>query len=289
MTAMLTQIDPAAGMTATEVGVLAALCVAAVGLVLLGRRLVKPVCVTSGAVLGLAASWVTVGLLPVLEPYWIPVLMAGALAGGLLAAAIFRLWVALASAALLALLVPAAVLAGRARRCRSRRAGSRGIAAARSRSRRGRRVGGFGRLTREDVESRVSEELEELGTAAEELRVAMIESLRGLAQRQQEAVAAWWEELGEPGRRNVVVGAAVGGLLGLLLGVTAPYTAASLLSSLSGGLLLVFAGRTLAIGLGGEAVSGYVPEQPRALAATVGLITVVGVIVQWTLRPKKDD
>lgn len=288
MTAMLTQIDPAAGMTATEVGVLAALCVAAVGLVLLGRRLVKPVCVTSGAVLGLAASWVTVGLLPVLEPYWIPVLMAGALAGGLLAAAIFRLWVALASAALLALLVPAAVLGWQGTPLPIEAGGVEGDRGGAVEESAG-SMPEVSSLTREDVESRVSEELEELGTAAEELRVAMIESLRGLAQRQQEAVAAWWEELGEPGRRNVVVGAAVGGLLGLLLGVTAPYTAASLLSSLSGGLLLVFAGRTLAIGLGGEAVSGYVPEQPRALAATVGLITVVGVIVQWTLRPKKDD
>lgn len=291
MTAMLLQSDPATGMTHVELGVLGGLCLLGLALVLLGRRLVKPACVVSGAVLGLGAAWIAAGVWPVLATYWIPLLLTGAVAGGLLSAALFRFWVAFAAAAFLALVVPLATLAWQGAPLPIQNGATHATA---NESDDGEAEAGeldnrASALINEETRRRVEERVGEVGQAAGEFGVAVLESLRELATRQRAAVEAWWSELGEPGRRNVLVGAAVGGVLGLLLGVAVPYTASSVLSSLAGSLLLVFAGRTLAWGLGGEAVSGYVPTEPRTLAAAVGLITVVGIIVQWTLRPKKDD
>ncbi|MFW6336735.1 MAG: LPXTG cell wall anchor domain-containing protein [Phycisphaeraceae bacterium] len=296
MTAMLLQSDPATGMTHVELGVLGGLCLVGLALVLLGRRLVKPACVVSGAVLGLGAAWIAAGVWPTLATYWIPLLLTGAVAGGLLAGALFRFWVAFAAAAFLALVVPLATLAWQGAPLPMQNGAANGAANGAGDDAAGDDAAEAGELDNrasalidEETRRRVEERVDEVGEAAGEFGVAVLESLRELAARQRDAVEAWWKELGEQGRRNVLVGAGVGGVLGLLLGVAVPYTASSVLSSLAGSLLLVFAGRTLAWGLGGEAVSGYVPTEPRTLAAAVGLITVVGIIVQWTLRPKKDD
>lgn len=288
MTAILLRSDPATGMTHVELGILGGLCLVGLALVLLGRRLVKPACVVSGAVLGLGAAWVATGVWPVLATYWIPLLLTGAVAGGLLSAALFRFWVAIAAAAFLALVVPLATLAwqGAPLPIHDEAAAEPGDEVSAEADDLGERGSALiDGETRRQLEERVGR----VGEAAGEFGVAVLESLRELTTRQRDAVEAWWKELGEQGRRNVLVGAGIGGVLGLLLGVALPYTASSVLSALAGSLLLVFAGRTLAWGLGGEAVSGYVPTEPRTLAAAVGLITVVGVIVQWTLRAKKDD
>lgn len=289
MIAILLQNDPATGMTTAELGVLGGLCVVGLALVLLGRRLVKPVGAASGAVLGVGAAWVAAGVWPVLQTYWIPLLLAGALAGGLLAGALFRFWVAFAAAAFLALVVPLGTLAWQGAplpiETEAATTGDASSDDAEGDSLNERASA----LVNEEARRRVEEQAQRVGEAAGEVGAAVLESLKELAQEQRAAVEAWWAERGEAGRRNVLVGAGVGGLLGLLLGVALPYTASSVLSSLAGSLLLVFAGRTLALGLGGEAVSGYVPTETRTLAAAVGLITAVGIIVQWTLRPKKDD
>ena len=300
MIAIVLQSDPATGMTHVELGVLGGLCVVGLALTLLGRRLVKPACVVSGGVLGLGAAWIAAGVWPVLATYWIPLLLAGALAGGLLAAALFRFWVAFASAAFLALVVPLATLAwhGAPLPIHDEAATEEATEAATDEAAEldeedaaaaGALEGRPAALVDEETRRRVEKEVGRVSEAAGEFGVAVLESLSELASRQRDAAEAWWSQLGEEGRRNVLVGAGIGGLLGLLLGVAVPYTASSVLSALAGGLLLVFAGRTLAWGLGGDAVSSYVPTEPRTLTAAVGLITAVGIAVQWSLRPKKDD
>ena len=294
MTLMQNGAD-AASASAGELGVLAALVTAGVMLLLLGRRLVKTACVASGVVLGLSAAWLGAQMLAELQSYLWVALAAGALAGGLLAAALFRFWVAAASGVVLALVVPAATLAWQGSDFPVG-AGGDGVEAGELAEGEGDERGGGGLpvdslagIDTERVEEKAREAVEQAKAAAGELGDSVLESVKDVLGRQRNEAEAWWSDLGERGRRSVAVGAGVGGVLGVLLGIAAPYTASSLLSAMAGALLVVFAGRTLAVALGGESVAGLAPDGPRGLVLLVGLITVAGIAVQWMLRPRKDD
>lgn len=293
----------ATGLTLPEVGLLVALLVAGVALLMLGRRLVKSVCVASGVVLGIAGACLAVSVWAELEPYQLPAVGAGALIGGVVSALLFRVWVAAAGAVILALTVPLASLAWQGSPLPVRGGGETGETQGAADEASADAGADASPLTtnltdgididREEVQRRVEEGVREgvdqARRAAGEVGSEIMDSIEGLFTRHRDTAEAWWDDLGPGGRRNVLIGAAIGAGLGLLLGVSLPYTAASLLSALAGALLVVFAGRTLAMALGGDTVQGWVPQGPRPVVLAVGLITLGGVVVQWMLRPRKSD
>ncbi|MFW5682141.1 MAG: LPXTG cell wall anchor domain-containing protein [Phycisphaeraceae bacterium] len=206
MTAMLLQSDPATGMTHVELGVLGGLCLVGLALVLLGRRLVKPACVVSGAVLGLGAAWIAAGVWPTLATYWIPLLLTGAVAGGLLAGALFRFWVAFAAAAFLALVVPLATLAWQGAPLPMHNGAANGTTNETTTEAGGDEAAGeldnrASALIDEETRRRVEERVDEVGEAAGEFGVAVLESLRGWrrgsATRSRRGGKNWASRVGE--------------------------------------------------------------------------------------------
>lgn len=112
--------------------------------------------------------------------------------------------------------------------------------------------------------------------------------LQGVWQQQVDEVKVWWQELAPGSRRFLMGGAAVGGAVGLALGLILPGVAASLQTAMVGALLILFSGRTLLLKYvpGSE---GLMPGSWRGGLLSLGLITLLGVLIQWTLRKKKAD
>ncbi|MEM7624044.1 MAG: hypothetical protein AAF333_00295 [Planctomycetota bacterium] len=115
-----------------------------------------------------------------------------------------------------------------------------------------------------------------------------VEGLRGVWATQVEEVKVWWRDM-EPGpRRFLVGGAGVGAVVGLVLGLVMPMVAASLQSAMVGSVLILFSGRTLLLKYVPGA-DGLLPSNWRGVLLSLGLITLLGVLIQWTMRKKKSD
>jgi len=272
-----------------EIGVLTGMCVAGLLVMLLGRRLVRVACAAAGVVLGTVGAWICMGIFPVLSDYWIAVLIVGAILGGVLAGILFKIWVASASAVVLAAVVPLGTLAWQSGSLDELPPPEAQETAEQTEDQGSdldpSMTSSLTGISQEDVEKLAEQAqvvLDQVGTDVQTL-------LRSWAQARKHEATAWWDSLEPTTRRSLWVGAGVGAVLGVLLGVAIPLTTASILCALSGSMLIVIAGRTLALGLGGESIAGYVPESPRAMVLVIGLITMLGVVIQWTLRSRKDD
>jgi hypothetical protein len=102
-------------------------------------------------------------------------------------------------------------------------------------------------------------------------------------------VASTWGEL-DGQSKGVAIGAGtIAGGTALVLGVVLPVAMVTVAAAWLGGWVVVLAGGVLLVLLwpAGEA---YLPGGQLAWVAMVGLITVLGVGLQWTvLRRKSDD
>lgn len=98
----------------------------------------------------------------------------------------------------------------------------------------------------------------------------------------------WWTAL-DPGQRKITVFAALAGVVsGLVFGLVAPRIAAAVISATLGALLIVLAGRQLLVARSGD-LPLWVTQSHITLAVMVGLITLLGVTIQYTiLRPRAD-
>ena len=112
--------------------------------------------------------------------------------------------------------------------------------------------------------------------------------LAGQWERQVERARGWWEALPGERRRLLLAGSGVGAVLGLVLGLAMPMLMASVQSALIGSVLICVAGRSLLLQQLPSAES-MMPGSWRGALLTVGLITLLGVLVQWTLRRRKSD
>ena len=107
-------------------------------------------------------------------------------------------------------------------------------------------------------------------------------------QRQGQAISGWWSDLGSSTRRGIQVTSALGAIVGLVLGLLLPHLSAAFLTSFSGSLLML----TGSTGL----LAFYSPNQiqqlqlhPRVVVITLCLITAIGTLIQWTIWRKKTD
>ncbi|MEM6750621.1 MAG: hypothetical protein AAF612_09140 [Planctomycetota bacterium] len=109
-----------------------------------------------------------------------------------------------------------------------------------------------------------------------------------LLQSNLDVVWTWWDGVTAQTQRGVYLGAAIAGVIGLGAGLLMPKTVAGLLASAVGGSMVYFAGRELVVRQWPDVASQW-PSSPRATVVFLGLITLLGVLVQWATRKRKAD
>lgn len=319
---------------------------------LLGWRLARPACVVSGLVLGGLGGFTLGEMLGSGSITTIPLVVGAGIAGGLLAAMLFRVWMALSAAILLALVAPAAVVIwqgtpseapGETTTAQTERehpgssfAPSRSPESGQTRdpdapgsTRRSEPIGEgpswqeIAEAVRERIEEEIVDQTEptsngqggsdneaqgadrgapgnstanDTTVGTEDASQPQINAALGEARaaarswysRTRDQLAAWWGELDGAARRMVFTAAGVGALLGLVLGLVMPYTAAAVQSALVGSLLMLVGGRELVERLAPGWAEAF-PYTPRAMLIWLGLITLLGVLLQWTFFHKRTD
>jgi len=98
----------------------------------------------------------------------------------------------------------------------------------------------------------------------------------------------WWETFEPATQQTYLLTAGMGALIGLLLGLIFPYVAASIESSLTGTLLVACCGLLL-LNLYTDINADLTVQNTKTLATAVGLITAVGVVLQWMVFRRKAD
>ncbi|MEM6458970.1 MAG: hypothetical protein AAF710_06225 [Planctomycetota bacterium] len=218
--------------------------------------------------------------------------IGGAVAGVLLAWLLFRFWMGATAGALLAAVVPLAALVWQ-----GPGAGPTLTAVQETQDVTLEALGaGESDPAAEAIRRRLAGGTPDEAAAAEEPvagdalfdRGRFVDGLASVWARQVEEVKRWWSELPAGTRRFLVAGAGVGGAVGVVLGLVLPGVAASLQSAMVGSVLLLACGRGLLLAFV-PGVGGVLPDSWRGVLLTLGLITLLGVLIQWTLRKRKDD
>ena len=106
--------------------------------------------------------------------------------------------------------------------------------------------------------------------------------------RNLEDVKAWWNDSATSVQKNIGLAMLIGAGVGLLFGFIAPNYAASIQSAMVGAVLIVIPGRELLASYL-PAATELVPTTARGTLITLGLITVLGIMLQWTLYLRRDD
>lgn len=101
--------------------------------------------------------------------------------------------------------------------------------------------------------------------------------------RQCAAVDEWRRALPPVQRASAAALAGLGALLGVLLGLIGPYTSAAIQSSLIGGAIAIVGISRLGQLNPDGPLAGLLPQSPVQLVSLLGLITLMGVGIQWTL------
>ncbi len=235
-----------------------------VGLVLwlMGGKLAHGACVVSGLVLGAVVGWLIGASLADQGAYLLPLVLGGSIIGALLAGLLFRVWIAIVGAAVLAAVVPIASLIWQ---------GATVEAVTFDRSAVVDRTMADG----EDGQRR-------------SLLKRVNSGLNAMYEQIADDATAWWEQLGTGGRRIVYLGVIVGAVAGLLLGLLLPKLSAALQSALAGAVLIYTGGLGLARWQFGDETA-FLPDSARGALVCLGLITVLGVVIQWTLFRRRAD
>ncbi|QQE11865.1 hypothetical protein JD969_20705 [Planctomycetota bacterium] len=324
----------------------------AVGLVLwlIGRSIAKPSCVISGLVLGgiggliAATIWQLQGLMI------LPLIIGFALAGALLSGLLFRLWMGLSGAILLAFLGPlcmfvwqgadVTILQEKQEQTTEESTSLSSLLSGKSISKTDNKLEettdtepAHDQLTTlvsgvvEGIQKQITEEAtpEEQakwgknldksskpvsvtltntetaeGTEAEsqtdavsavmqsDMAQKFFEAMNSMRDRVKDQLQVWWEVRTPQEQTSIMVASLAGALIGLLFGLIAPYWAASFESALVGAILMLLPGMNLAE-VYIPAVEPYLPNSPRSILVFLGLITIIGVLIQWTIFRKSAD
>lgn len=115
-----------------------------------------------------------------------------------------------------------------------------------------------------------------------------LKPLFGLAHDQGDALRYWWNERSVGKQRVLGVTAVAGLFVGLFAGLFLPNVAAALASSLLGALLALTGVKVLVLAFL-PSQSHYLPNSPSMTLVTLGLITVMGVLLQWIIWGRPDD
>ena len=223
-------------------------------LLLLGRKMARPGCALTGLVLAgmgaLAAAEQLGGRN--LMVVWI---VAGSAIGCVAAWLLYRVWMGISCAILLALAAPAASVFWEG-------------------------------TTLPPVVAPATQSDEE---APAETDSGQSNPLTRMIESQGQVIRTRWEDQLEPaGRRMISIAAAAGALVGLVGGLFMPNVAAAFQSALIGSLLILISSKGLVANYAPQH-TGFLPHQPRTALLLLGLITAIGIAIQWTLLRSKAD
>lgn len=111
------------------------------------------------------------------------------------------------------------------------------------------------------------------------------ERLRPVLDDELEALDTWWTATSAGARSVLVVAVGAGVLIGLIVGLIGPHLTATVLSSLLGAVLIVGS----VGGMDLPRIEAFLPHGPTAQIGAASLITVAGVLLQWTIFRRKTD
>ena len=253
-----------------------------VGLVLwlIGRRIARPVCAVCGLLCGgLAAAFVA-------RQWTNPAVQLGTVVGGgvvgcLGAVLLFRIWMGLTCAAVLALVVPLACLIWSGETIPAGADNANDLSINRDTD----------HVARDEDAQDNPPEGSALGpglTGLADVAEALQRRLSDLYQKVENDLRARWQAIGSDGRRTVYVGAGIGVLVGLLGGLIFPKIAASFQSALVGASLVLASASEL-IRIHVDSSPTWWPSRPDVMLMLTGLITLLGVLLQWTFFRRKAD
>ena len=291
-----------------SVGVIAPALALGAGLLLwlLGRRLARPACAFSGLILGGIGGVILGESLVDQGGIMLAIIIGTAIAGALLAALLFRVWMAMTGAVIFGLVASAAVLlwqqapvdepAETAASDVSPFANNdpdaddslkidvpidaltepirEGITSA---------IDG---ATSEDGDSTATVSIDK--EAAAKIGSALLDALRGMAGYYRESLSTWWAEAGTGVRGTVMIVGLIAAGIGLLIGLIGPYFAASIQSAVAGSILMLFSSFSLLAQLMPEHLH-WLPASPRGVLICLGLISIIGLVLQWTFFAEKTD
>jgi len=245
-------------------------CIVGLLLVLFGRKLVRTAHAITGLIVGGLLGFVLSNGFDD-SGVWIAWSIGGACLGLTLSLLLFRIWVGISLALVLGVVIPMLVLLWSYTPAPPtvNLADDDTVQALREAAN-----GAANPLTREAVE---------LPEFTDEMR----EKLYALPAAQWQSVRDWWADLSDTLRTSAMLAMGAGLLSGLIFGLLKPHLGAALQSALVGSMLLTLSlSHALLIMLGEDA---NIPRGPRVFVAAVGLITIAGVLVQWTILRGKAD
>ncbi len=307
-----------------SVGVMMPAVTLAAGLLLwlLGRKLARPACALSGLVLGGVGGLVLGEAMVDQGGFMLALVIGGAIGGALLAALLFRVWMAISGAVIFGLAASAAVLLWQEapadefmpgdappalQSTQAEDAGERAAAepasgmtipdkviagaiedlTAAATDHLGETIGQAATST-DNADTAPGNRLAIDREVAAEVGSVIVQALRSLAGYYRQQFSAWWDSAGTGAKGAVWIVGLAAAVVGLLLGLIGPYTAASVQSAVTGSVLMLFSAFSLLAQLMPDHLS-WLPATPRGVLVCLGLITVLGMVLQWTFFGRKTD
>ena len=286
----------------------AVLLLLGLGLWLLGQKLARPACALSGLVLGGVAGLLVGEALSEQGGLVLPMVIGAAIAGALLAALLFRVWMAASGALIFGLVAASVVLLWQGTESTDE-AGSDTIASLLESPEEDSEDDGEITLAIPDElisdavekikEKAMNGELETDGDdpvnnltidseTAKKVGTSLIEVLKSLASYYQGELSQWWSQAGTGARGTAAIVGLIAAGIGLLLGLLLPYIAASLQSAIAGSVLILFSSFSLIAQFLPEHLN-WLPATPRGVLLCLGLITAIGLVLQLTIFKRKEE
>ena len=289
-----------------SVGVLAPALALGAGVLLwlLGRKLARPACTFSGLVLGGIGGVVLGEALVDSGGIMLALVVGAAIAGALLAALLFRVWMAISGAVIFGLAAGGAVLLWQGPPGDSLDASGavdvQADDAADSGADSGFKIDvpidaltdqvreSVSAAIQGDSETQPSSTIAVNKEAAAKVGSAILDALRGVAEYYRGSLSEWWTQASAGSRGGAILVGLVAAAIGLLIGLIGPYFAASVQSAAAGSVLMLFSSFSLLAQLMPEHL-GWLPASPREVLVCLGLITVIGLFLQWMFFAGKAD
>lgn len=261
-----------------------------IALWLAGGKLLKAACMLGGLMLGMIVGGLSVAFVD--SPAVAIGFMAGlGLLGVLGAWLMFRAWVAFSAAVMFAVIAPAAVIVWQGVPAQQLSDDTQ-QATAQVQQRYDNLSSQLNADTKLQVEQLLRQGDTEALTQADALLAEQGEQAWDTAKtavfRNLEDIQNWWNDSATSVQRNIGLAMLIGAGVGLLFGFIAPTYATAIQSAMVGAVLIVIPGREL-IASYLPAAAEFVPTTARGTLITLGLITVAGLALQWTLYLRRVD
>jgi len=257
---------------------------------LAGGRLLKAAAIMGGLMLGMILGGLMMGFVDsamVAVGFMVGLGLMGALAATL----IFRFWVSFAAAIILAIAAPAAVMVWQG--TPTQELSEDGAKVAEQIEQRynagSRRLNAQSRLQVQSlIDQGDSASLEQADKILVDEGADALADAKGAVFRNIEDVESWWQTNSTTTHQTLGLAMLIGAGVGFLLGMLLPNYAVAAQSAMVGAVLIVIPGREL-LAMYVPDATGLIPTTARGTLITLGLITLVGMALQWTLHLRRVD